>query len=181
MLKKNLPNIEDDVGQVQSVFPCIEYLTFGPWLYLVPQYKPKNVLILGYGGGTAAGLIRMFYGDVPITAVDIEDCSEFNFYNVELIQADAREYIKTCKRFDAVIIDMFQAGSRRPVDFVFSDEFVGGLGKKARYIIVHANEDSDMSAYTFTKVRELSTGAKSTPTPRFYYYMVEDINELPVR
>ena len=56
ILTLNYPNIQDEKGQVHSIADPTEYITFGVWIYLVPQYHPKNVLMLGSGGGTTANL-----------------------------------------------------------------------------------------------------------------------------
>lgn len=168
-------NICDSKGFINSVYPATEYLTFGYWIYLVPQYTPESVLMLGYAGGTVAGLIRLFYGDVPITGVDIGPCE--NLYNVDLVKADARDYIKTCEHFDAVIVDIFDDGDLEQSEFVFSKEFADDLKKKANYIIVYANEKSDMSAYQdLYQVKVLSLDSS-----RFYYFMVNEISRLPIR
>lgn len=178
----NYPNIVDDKNQIHSVYPCNEYLTFGPWIYLVPQYKPKSVLMLGYGGGTTAGLIRMFYGDVPITAVDMCDCSEFNFYNVNLIQEDAEKFIKNCEdKYDTVIIDLYREGSNYLEPFVFEDWFVDKLKDIANYVILHAVKGDDTSAYKdLSKVRSLGTNSGSPFEPEIHYFMVNDV-PIPVR
>lgn len=167
-------NITDSQGFINSVYPCTEYLTFGPWIYMVPQYKCEDALILGYAGGTVAGLLRLFYGKIPITAVDIADCEDF--YEVELIKADANEWVKTNTRpFDTVIVDVFPDGSQLPNDFIYTQEFADHLKRFARYIIVHAKEGADMSAYgTPFKVLQLNSS-------RFYYYMVYEIPTLPIR
>jgi 23S rRNA U2552 (ribose-2'-O)-methylase RlmE/FtsJ len=168
-------NITDSKGYISSVYPATAYLTFGPWIYLVPQYVPKSVLMLGYAGGTTAGLIRLFYGDVPITGVDIEDCEDF--YNVNLVKADARDYIKTCESFDTVIVDMFDDGDLSQSKFIYEQDFVDSLKQKANYIIVHTNTSADMSAYDgiqLIKTLDLNDA-------RFYYYMVNDIPTLPIR
>jgi len=168
-------NICDSSGHVSSVFPATEYLTFGPWIYMVPQYKPESVLILGYAGGTTAGLIRLFYGDIPITGVDIGETE--NLYDVDIVKADASHYIKTCKPFDTVIVDVFDDGGLNPCDFVFTQEFVDDLKNKANYIIVHADETSDMSAYRGIKqIKVLSLNSS-----RFYYFMVNEIHAIPIR
>lgn len=170
----NFPNIEDQWRGISSVYPCSEYLTFGPWIYMVPQYKPKNILMLGYAGGTTAGLIRLLIGDVPITAVDIDDCSDFNYYNVNLIEADAQEWIKTADFYDTIIVDMY--GEEYPPDFVFSKEFVAELKKRSNYIIVHAKDNSDMSAYEhIRKVKTIELNQS-----RFHYYAVNEV-PLPIR
>ena len=168
-------NITDSIGQTHSVFPCTEYLTFGAWIYLVPQYKPDNVLMLGYAGGTVAGLIRLFYGDVPITAVDLEFIGDE--YNVNFIKADAREYVKTCDKFDTVIVDLFPKGKKLEVcEFVFTDEFVKDVKKKANYLIVHTQHEN-MNAYKNLKLLKVITVDSS----KFYYYVINRIARLPIR
>lgn len=166
-------NITDSQGFINSVYPPMEYLTFGPWIYMVPQYKCEDALLLGYAGGTVAGLLRTFYGAIPITGVDVADCQ--NDWNVQLVKADAREYVKTCRNYDAVIVDIYEDGQMSPPAFVHSQEFADDLKKIARYIIVHTKEGADMSAYgTPLKVLSLNDS-------RFYYYMVYEIPTLPIR
>jgi hypothetical protein len=170
-----MKNITDKAGTLNSVYPPTEYLTFGVWIYLVPQYKIEDCLLLGYAGGTVAGLIRLIYGGIPIDAVDIEDCE--NYYNVNLYRADAREFIKTVRRYDCVVVDLFEDGSYTPCDFIFSKEFAGDLKKVARYIIIHADKDSDMSAYDDIKLVKML----SLNDSRFYYYRTEEIHILPIQ
>lgn len=169
-------NIEDSVGMINSVYPCTEYLTFGPWIYMVPQYKPEDVLMLGYGGGTTAGLIRLFYGSVPIVALDISIENTIDYYNVDLKFGDAKDWVKTNQRpFDCVIVDLTEDGNPIPPDFVSTKEFANELKRFARYIIVHASENTDMSAYgTPLKILQLNNS-------RFYYYVVYEIPNLPIR
>lgn len=128
---------------MDSVFPCNKYLTFGPWIYLVPQYRPKNVLILGHAGGTVAGLILLLYGQIPITAVDILPCD--HQYYVDFTQADAQEFVKTSPKFDAVIVDLFQEA--QPCKFITEKGFVENLARISNYIIVNTLKDPDMSEY----------------------------------
>lgn len=169
----NFPNIEDTWRGLNSVYPCTDYLTFGPWIYMVPQYKPKSILFLGYAGGTSAGLIRLLYGDeVSITAVDIDDCSELNYYNVELVCADAKEWIKTASTYDTIVVDIY-GQSEEPPQWVFSKEFVAELETRCNYLIVDATEKSDMSAYSHLhKVKTLALNRN-----RFHYYV---INPVPI-
>lgn len=173
----NYPNIEDRWRGLNSVYPCTEYLTFGPWIYMVPQYKPKSVLFLGYAGGTSAGLIRLLYGDdVAITAVDIDDCSELNYYNVELICADAREWIHTAPQYDTIVVDIYSQ-SEEPPEWVFSPEFVSALETRCRYLIVDATNKSDMSAYSHLHcVKTLGLNRN-----RFHYYLLDESVPIPIR
>lgn len=181
-LTLNAPNIVDGLNQVHSVYPCTDYLTFGAWIYLVPQYKPKSVLMLGYGGGTAAGLIRLFYGDVPITAVDMLDCSDFNYYDVELIQADAEDFMRTTDRtFDVIVVDLYREASYYLEPFVRTPGFVSDLERVGNYVILHDVEGQDIFAYShLRKIRTLSLNRTDPYNPVFHYFMINDV-PLPVR
>lgn len=159
---------------LKSVYPPTKYLTFGPWIYLVPQYKPESILILGYAGGTVAGLIRLLYGNVPITAVDIEPC-EAN-YDVEFIQADAKEFVKASKHFDTVIVDLFPNDSDSICDFVNTKEFVNDLKKIANYIIVNTIHQEDMSA--FGDLELIGVHYPDRLNNKIYYYQVHKIPDL---
>lgn len=180
-LSLNYPNIQDERGQLHSIADDTLYLTFGPWLYLVPQFKPKSVLMLGYGGGTAAKLIQRFYGDVPITAVDFSDVGEFVLPWVEWVEMDAQEFVKeTDGHWDTVVIDLFDTDDFLPPDFVTSKEFAQAIGKIADYIILHSVVGVDVSAYNFPKIRTLNIGRTDKYAPEFHYYMVNEV-PIPVR
>jgi len=135
---------------------------------MVPQYKPESILILGYGGGTVAGLIRLLYGDVPITAIDILPCNDR--YGVNFIQADAKDYVKTCGKFDTVIVDLFSTEiSCDPCSFVSSPEFVADLKRIANYLIINTLH-SDMSAYK--DLRRIGKNSPSGSAEEIHYYEV---------
>lgn len=144
---------------------------------MVPQYKPKSILYIGYAGGTSAGLVRLLYGnDVKITAVDVDDCSELNFYDVEMIIADGKEWIKTAPSYDTIVVDVYGEGLEPP-DFVFSPEFVAELEKRCNYLIIDATEKSDMSAYShLNNVKILPLNRN-----RFYYYLINPDTPIPIR
>jgi 23S rRNA U2552 (ribose-2'-O)-methylase RlmE/FtsJ len=157
---------------MESVYPPTKYLTFGPWIYLVPQYKPKDVLILGYDGGTVAGLIRLLYGNIPITGVDIEHYDDL--YGVTFIQEDAKEYVKHSKHFDTVIIDLFENG--KVCDFVTSEEFINDVSKIANYIIIDTLNELDMSNWDV--VRGVGMNKPSRCSNKIYYYRTVEISGL---
>lgn len=181
-LTLNYPNVQDEKGQLHSVADPSLYLTFGSWIYLVPQYKPENVLMLGYGGGTAAKLIRMFYGDVPITAVDFSDVSEFLIDGVEWVNQDAKEYVKTAPKFDCVIVDLYDTDDMVPQKFVYSKSFANALGKISNYIILHSVVGDDISAYDkYKKIRTLNLGRTDKYAPEIHYFVVDEMPDLPVR
>lgn len=154
-------------GNTFSVYPPETFLTFEYWIYMVPQYRPKNVLMLGYCGGTVAGLIRLIWGDVPITVVDIVKPEE-NRYGVEFIQADARKFVKTYKQYDAVLVDLFDNDTGRNCDFVVTDpEFIANLSRIGNYLIINAL-GLDMSPYKH--LRKIGINKASESAALIYYY-----------
>jgi len=170
-------NILGGQGVVDSVEPCTEYLTFGPWLYLVPQFKPRSVLMLGYAGGTVAGLIRKLYGDdFPITGVDVnEPGHDPAGFGVEFVQADAGEFVKDMERREVIIVDLWD---ENPSGLVFTPGFVADVSSRCDYLIVHAIETSDMDAYShLPKVRTLGLEYGA----RFHYFMVNRVGRAPFR
>ena len=172
-----MKNILSPQGALNSVYPCTGYLTFGPWIYLVPQYKPESILMLGYAGGTTAGLIKLFYGDdVKITGVDINIVDDP--YNSNLIKMDAFEYLKNTNNFyDTIIVDIWNEKNEEPCDFVTLKEFVDVVEKKCNYLIIHASEKTNMSNYSQKKL--LKTLALNNS--RFYYFIINRVASLPIR
>jgi len=167
-------NIVDPSGGRNSVYPPTEGLTFFPFIYMVPQYRPDDVLLLGYAGGTVAGLIKLLYGAVPITAVDVNLPFE-DYYDVRFIQADARRFVRDCRKFDAVVVDVFADGEQVPCPFVTDPQFAADVTARARYVIVHAKASTDMAVWG----RPLKVLALNDS--RFYYFMVERVGRLPIR
>lgn len=153
-------------GNPFSAFPPQTFLTFEYWIYMVPQYKPKSILMLGYCEGTVAGLIRLIWGDVPITAVDIVVPVD-NKYGVEFIQADAREFVKTCKHYDAVLVDLFDNDSGKICDFVTDPGFIADLTRVGNYLIINSL-GADMSAYKH--LRKIGINKPSESMVLIYYY-----------
>lgn len=152
-------------GIAYSVYPPQTFLTFDYWIYMVPQYKPESVLMLGYAGGTVAGLIRLIWGDVPITAVDIKPCEDR--YRVNFIQADAKEFVKNCKEYDAVIVDLFNNDTTEPCDFITDPEFITDLTRVGNYLIINALS-TDMSNYGH--LRKIGINQPSGSTVLIYYF-----------
>ena len=141
---------------------------------MVPQYRPDSVLMLGYAEGTTAGLIRLLYRDVNITGVDIEPCAPS--YGVTPIQADAQEFVKTCGRFDTVIVDMFPKDSFEICDFISGQEFADNLIRIADYIIINTLRNPDLSAYS--KLRHIGVNKPSGNANLIHYYEVNKIPDL---
>jgi hypothetical protein len=152
-------------GNANSIYPPQTFLTFEYWIFMVPQYKPKNVLMLGYADGTVAGLIRLIWGDVPITAVDNKPSA--NRYGVDFIKTDAREFVKTCKEYDAIIIDLFDSETGVICDFVNTQAFVDDLTRIGNYLIINSL-GTNMSAYKHLK--KIGMNKASGSGALIYYY-----------
>ena len=110
--EKNGVRYYTENGVVQSVYPAETHFGFSYWSYLIPPFKPANVLILGYGIGTAGELIRKIYGDtVLITGVDKHVEARqlpFAHKNVTVVERDVLSYLSdTTEQFDYVIVDLF--------------------------------------------------------------------------
>jgi len=157
---------KNKAGNTYSVYPPETYLTFEYWIYMVPQYRPKSVLMLGYHEGTVAGLIRRIWGDVPITAVDIVEPRE-NKYGVKFIKADAREFVKTCGEYDAVLVDLFENDETKICDFVSDPEFIADLVRIGNYLIINAL-GADMSNYRH--LRKIGINKASESASLIYYF-----------
>lgn len=160
---------------MSSVHPATKHLTFAPWIYLVPQYKPTSILMLGYAYGTVAGLVRLLYGDVPITGVDTKPL-EKNLYDVTFIQANAEEFVKTCGHFDTVIVDCFEGRNPTPPAFVTDPAFIKNLERIANYLVINTLKDLDMKNYRH--LRKMGMNSPSGNADKIYYYEVNDIPHL---
>lgn len=161
-------NIVSPKGCLNSIYPCTVGLTFNPWIYMVPQYRPNSVLILGYGGGTTAGLIKLFYGDVPITGVD--NVFYENPYAVEFIKMDARDYVKNCEGYDVTIIDLWNDDVI--ADFITKESFVNHVKRCSNYIILHAPNNFNVDVYGKTyKTIDYDKN-------KFYYFINREIPQM---
>lgn len=158
-------------GISYSVYPPQTFLTFEYWIFMVPQYKPKSVLMLGFAGGTVAGLIRLIWGDVPITAVDLAPREDEGRYQVNFIRADAREFVKTCREYDAIIIDLFNNDTAAPADFVTDPQFINDLARVGNYLIINALS-TDMSNYKH--LRNMGINRPSGSQVQIYYFETKD-------
>ena len=114
-------------GVLQSVLPATTGFGFLYFSDMIPPFKPKNVLILGYGLGTTAQLIKKIWGEVDIMGVDSEMYP--NRFKLDFFaQADIKTFlpeIDPLVGYDYIIIDIFN-GAQIP-EFVMSKEFVEGI------------------------------------------------------
>lgn len=113
-------------GVVQSVNPPETLFGMTYWSHCIPPVKPDSVLILGYGGGTVAKLIRKIWGDVTCLGVDIKpvEAVDGDFVMV----GDAKEHVKSINRkYEYILIDLFNGGNN--VDFLDDPDFVSSIRK----------------------------------------------------
>jgi spermidine synthase len=101
-------------GVVQSISPISALVDGGYWTVMLPFERPESALILGYGGGTLARLLRSKWG-CTITGVDddpeIVAAGRQHWGDVPatVVIGDACDYVKRCReRFDYVAIDLFR-------------------------------------------------------------------------
>jgi spermidine synthase len=94
--------------------------------------KIKNVLILGFGGGSAAMLVKKYWPNANIKGVDIDPVmvdlgkKHLGLKNVNVSIKDAEEFIedslKNNKKFDLILVDTY-LGESFPVRFE-KDDFI---------------------------------------------------------
>ncbi|MEI7928966.1 MAG: methyltransferase domain-containing protein [Verrucomicrobiales bacterium] len=86
---------------------------------LRPAGPPRSILMLGLAGGTAFRVLRHLLPEVELTAVDIDHGivelarkhMDLDSNRIEIVFADAYEWLRTNKRrFDVVIDDIYLAG-----------------------------------------------------------------------
>jgi len=93
----------------------------GAPLLLLPPARRRRVLILGLGGGSVARVVRALAPGAKIVGVEMSGevlraarrHLDLDSLDVEVVQADAREYLARCRRsFDMVIEDVFLGETR---------------------------------------------------------------------
>lgn len=111
---------------VQSVLPATAHFGFTYWADMIPPFKPKTVLILGYGYGTLTDLIRKVWGKKPVIwGIDLVEYKKQREPNI-FLQGNAEEIIKTLNPpIEYIAIDIFD-GNKIP-DFVFEEDFVKNI------------------------------------------------------
>lgn len=107
--------------------------------HMIPPCKPEHTLILGYGQGTVADLMRKIWGsDLKITGIDLKKY-KYNYTEYELRMVDAWDYIVDCtaspikKRFDYIVVDLSN-GLEIP-DFVYTAEFAVRLREMCKKMV----------------------------------------------
>lgn len=150
-------------GAVYSVYPPETMFGYTVWAHMVPPFKPEHTLILGYGGGTVAELMRKIWGpQLKITGIEIEPRKfQYNEYRLKIM--DAKEYVWENTRdsffrdtiplfnkdkYDYVCIDVWN--DYEVPAFVFETEFVVRLREMATKLVcmnIHAKDIPKVRAY----------------------------------
>ena len=139
---------------LQSVIPAETMFGYFVFSHLVPPFRPNHTLMLGYGGGTVAALMRKIWGnDCKITGVDIES-QENNFveYRKKIMDAkkfvwDAttpafKDYLFQKDKYDYVCVDLWNGDN--VCDFVFDIEFAVRLREMATGLVCTNVQSKDV-------------------------------------
>jgi spermidine synthase len=130
-----------DTGKVNYSFGSLHQVMLGSIKAMVEMgVKTDRVLMLGYGGGSAAEIIHQEYSRTSeIVGVELDaavlDLAKRYFYTqgVRLLQEDAVEYVRKASKqawqYDLVICDLFVDGN--VAEGVVAKSFVGGLSSIA--------------------------------------------------
>ena len=101
----------------------IEVIEESYWNYfcLIPYLADvKSVLLLGVAAGTVARQYQKFFPEIKIDGVEIDaeivrvarEHMGLDVTNLNVIEADGIEFVKTCtKKYDVVILDAFKGGN----------------------------------------------------------------------
>ena len=115
-------------GTLQSLNPPETRFGFTYHSHCVPPFRPEHTLILGYGKGNIAELMRRVWGQVKVTGVDnLEQAREYNEYSI--VTKDAYNFVRECAdskvktRFDYIVLDLFDLESNEHPDFMFDASF----------------------------------------------------------
>ena len=142
---------------IQGMKPAESMFGYTYFAHMVPPFKPEHALILGYGVGTVADLMRRVWGSqVKITGVDCE-AQNYDFVEHRMKVMGAKEYVWDVtkdsffrgkiplfpkERFDYVCVDLWDGGV--VPDFVFEVEFVVRLREIATKLMCMNVGDGDV-------------------------------------
>ena len=125
-----------DNGILQSMYPGNLAMVRGHWVHFVPWFKPREVLILGYGGGTMSKVLRSVWGeDISITGVDTQE-PPFKHDKDTIVLQDALKFVQgfpNDNAFDFVMVDVYEGN--KIVPFVLGYGFVKECVRLTRDIV----------------------------------------------
>ncbi len=116
----------DVIGATHATWHPLRLLTGHAWdtitaASLLHPETPKSLIMLGLGGGTVLRQLRHFLPDLEMKAVEIDgdmirlakEYMHLDDTGVEVIHADAHEFVQTCReQFDVVIDDLYRSGDK---------------------------------------------------------------------
>jgi len=153
-------------GVAQSVEPCTAHFGFSYWAYFIPPFAPASTLILGYGAGTIAQLMRKIWGDkLRIAGVDKEPL-DITGKDV-LYKQDAIEFVKSGGgSYEYVIVDLFNG--RDIEQRIFNEDFVKGLSKMTKRLLAVNSWNTGGLAIYLKHFRHLATKEFGGNIMRFF-------------
>lgn len=118
----------------------------------IERLRPKNILVLGVGGGTVIHMLHELFPRASITAIDIDPAMIAigkkyfglgSLRRLRLVRADARTFVAgPRKKYDLIIVDLF-SGARIP-EFVetraFFSDLKKPLGRGGRVVVNYLRE-----------------------------------------
>lgn len=157
-----------DQNVLQSVSPATTDFGFSYFSLLIPPFKPKSVLILGYGRGSLAKLIRRVWNTgrygMLIHGVDLESPPEGTMDRVTISDALTDHSITSyiAEQYDYVVVDLFK-GSSVPGEVLSSSflKFVADHTGRCAAFNLTALEEDDTYRFVpyFTVIAKKSIGA----------------------
>lgn len=126
---------------IDAVNPPETEFGFLYFAHMVPPIKPEHTLMLGYGQGVVADLMRKIWGlGCKITAVDMKGYQKPGcFEEYQMIVGDAKSYVWDStnsvikRRFDYIAVDLFE--DDQVCDFIYDVEFAVRLREMARNLV----------------------------------------------
>lgn len=145
-------------GVLFSVDPPQSYFGFTYWSLMIPPFKPESTLIIGYGAGTIAELIRRIWQTYSIYGIEKSDKYKYNFHKdggTIIERGDAFNYsLESYKRtYDYVIVDLF-VGKDAPSK-IWTEEFAQLMAKITNKMLA-INTLGEDSAYEVYKKQGFS-------------------------
>lgn len=180
-------------GVFHSSYNPARPVTGGVWdllmmpAFLYPPGTVRRVLLLGVGGGTVIRQLREFVRPQEIVAVDLNpvhlDIARRFFdvkgADVQLVQADARDWLKRDRRrYDLVIDDLFGERDGEPVRAIDADaDWCDRLAARATppgAVSINCLSPAELSNTGFMRDRELRARFRS----RFQLRAARDQNAV---
>lgn len=128
-------------GMIDAVNPPETEFGFLYFSHQIPPIRPKHTLMLGYGFGVTADLMRKIWGPgCKITAVDLRGYQKPGAYEeFDMKVMDAYDFVKQCTngiiktRFDYIAIDLWEGDKVCP--FIYQPEFAVRIKEMAKNLV----------------------------------------------